>query len=129
MVHLEDVYITLVNNTGSDWSSFSINYDAYVNPSFQATLAVLGTGSGNPAVISTVFTDPTYDLITGFEADFIGGESISVGVEGSLSDFVYGLDTFMPITISTSAVPVPAAVWLFGSGLLGLVGIARRKKS
>jgi hypothetical protein len=26
-------------------------------------------------------------------------------------------------------VPVPAAVWLFGSGLLGLVGIARRKRS
>ena len=25
-------------------------------------------------------------------------------------------------------VPVPAAAWLFGSGLLGLVGIARRKK-
>lgn len=29
----------------------------------------------------------------------------------------------------TSPVPVPAAVWLFGSGLLGLVGVARRKKS
>lgn len=28
-----------------------------------------------------------------------------------------------------TAVPVPAAVWLFGSGLLGLVGIARRKKA
>jgi len=26
-----------------------------------------------------------------------------------------------------SAVPVPAAVWLFGSGLLGLIGVARRK--
>jgi hypothetical protein len=26
-------------------------------------------------------------------------------------------------------IPVPAAVWLFGSGLLGLVGVARRKKS
>ena len=26
-----------------------------------------------------------------------------------------------------SMVPVPAAVWLFGSGLLGLVGLARRK--
>ena len=29
----------------------------------------------------------------------------------------------------TPEVPVPAAVWLFGSGLLGLVGVARRKKS
>ena len=28
-----------------------------------------------------------------------------------------------------SAVPVPAAVWLFASGLLGLVSIARRKKT
>jgi len=28
-----------------------------------------------------------------------------------------------------SAVPVPAAVWLFGSGLLGLIGVARRKKA
>jgi len=28
-----------------------------------------------------------------------------------------------------SAVPVPAAAWLFGSGLLGLIGVARRKKS
>ena len=26
------------------------------------------------------------------------------------------------------AVPVPAAVWLFGSGLIGLVGVAKRKK-
>ena len=30
---------------------------------------------------------------------------------------------------SISSVPIPAAVWLFGSGLLGLVGIARRKKA
>jgi len=27
-----------------------------------------------------------------------------------------------------TVVPVPAAVWLFGSGLMGLVGMARRKK-
>ncbi len=32
------------------------------------------------------------------------------------------------VDVSTSAVvPVPAAVWLFGSGLLGLVGVARRR--
>lgn len=30
---------------------------------------------------------------------------------------------------AASAVPVPAAVWLFGSGLIGLIGLARRKKS
>ncbi len=36
-----------------------------------------------------------------------------------------GLD----LRIEVSAVPVPAAVWLFGSGLLGLAGIARRRKA
>ena len=30
---------------------------------------------------------------------------------------------------NVSAVPVPAAAWLMGSGLLGLLGMARRKKS
>lgn len=30
---------------------------------------------------------------------------------------------------SVSAVPLPAAAWFFGSGLLGLVGVARRKAS
>jgi hypothetical protein len=29
-------------------------------------------------------------------------------------------------TSAVSAVPVPAAIWLFGSGLLGLVGYARK---
>ena len=33
-------------------------------------------------------------------------------------------------TMSTGAsvIPVPAAVWLFGSGLIGLVGVARRQR-
>ena len=33
--------------------------------------------------------------------------------------------TFNPAAV----VPVPAAVWLFGSGLLGLLGVARRKRT
>jgi len=32
-------------------------------------------------------------------------------------------------TANVSAIPVPAAVWLFGSGLIGLAGIARRRKA
>lgn len=30
---------------------------------------------------------------------------------------------------AVSAVPVPATVWLFSSGLIGLIGVARRKKT
>jgi hypothetical protein len=33
------------------------------------------------------------------------------------------------VSISTSVIPVPGAVWLFGSGLLGLAGVARKRKS
>jgi len=47
---------------------------------------------------------------------------------------LYGLIDIDPSTgvvsytaSSVSAVPVPAAVWLFGSGLMGLVGVARRR--
>lgn len=31
--------------------------------------------------------------------------------------------------IEVSPVPIPAAVWLFSSGLIGLIGVARRKKT
>lgn len=33
------------------------------------------------------------------------------------------------VGLIVNPIPVPPAVWLFGSGLLGLVGIARRKKT
>ena len=33
----------------------------------------------------------------------------------------------LTITTSPAVVPVPAAVWLFSSGLIGLIGVARRK--
>jgi len=36
---------------------------------------------------------------------------------------------FSGVVSQVSAVPVPAAVWLFGSGLMGLVGVARRRKA
>jgi hypothetical protein len=37
-----------------------------------------------------------------------------------------GLEPFLEVT--TAVIPIPAAAWLFGSGLLGLIGIVRCKK-
>lgn len=31
--------------------------------------------------------------------------------------------------LHTIAAPIPAAIWLFGSGLLGLIGVSRKKKA
>lgn len=38
-----------------------------------------------------------------------------------------GIEYLLHLEGTISAVPVPAAVWLFGSGLLGLLGVARRR--
>lgn len=50
---------------------------------------------------------------------------------GIISANLGSLDTidFLVDRVTVSAVPVPAAVWLFGSGLLGLIGVVRRKKA
>lgn len=62
----------------------------------------------------------TYNALTGeFTASWV-----SFINHGALP----GAQTSTYITGYVSAVPVPAAVWLFGSGLLGLVGLARRNK-
>ena len=59
--------------------------------------------------------------------DGIGGSPM---VAGPFPGFNANFDiTSIHVDNITSAVPVPAAVWLFGSGLLGLVGVARRKKA
>jgi len=52
---------------------------------------------------------------------FEGGGAASIGDPLDLSSGGF--------SGSLSIVPVPAAVWLFGSGLIGLIGIARRKKA
>ena len=48
---------------------------------------------------------------------------------GSTATMYNGSGVFYDnINFDRVAVPVPAAVWLFGSGLLGLLGVARRRK-
>lgn len=51
---------------------------------------------------------------------------VPLGDDSGFGGVLYSLNLEGTVA-SVSAVPVPAAVWLFGSGLLGLVGVARRK--
>ena len=63
------------------------------------------------------------DLIT-YTAIDVEGDGIR-GYQMVSGPFA-GLNVTMDVTVET---PIPAAAWLFGSGLIGLIGIARRKKS
>ena len=73
-------------------------------------------------------------LNTGLSAPLPGSYSISMEILGGYStpteDTLAGISPFNANGVGTfSAVPVPPALWLFGSGLMGLVGIARRKRA
>jgi hypothetical protein len=49
-------------------------------------------------------------------------------IEGTLSQSGGG-NGFLSGAVSVSEVPLPAAFWLFGSGLVGVAGIARRRRA
>jgi hypothetical protein len=86
--------------TGSVINNFGqVNYDG-------------GLAYGDGVLYSTALQGHinAYDVATGAVINSFG----QVNYDGGLA---YGV----------SAVPVPAAAWLFGSALIGLVGINRRK--
>ena len=61
------------------------------------------------------------------EADLVSG--IGGNRYGWFDYNEFDVPAFDNTSMSVNAVPVPAAVWLFGPGLIGLIGIARRKKT
>ncbi len=62
------------------------------------------------------------NVLTGTEFIFTNPNSL----EGNRKQFyISALDV---VTSSPAPVPVPAAVWLFGTGFVGLVGMAKRRK-
>ena len=68
-----------------------------------------GDMSGNINVVTAMYDGST---------DWINNGS---GAESASDEFIYAEFT------QTSAVPIPAAAWLFGSALIGLAGIKRKK--
>ncbi len=77
------------------------------------TGAIEGIGAGNSMFDYVAGPGPFAECGIGFDC-------------ASVTDFATGAASFSNQFVMVSAVPVPAAVWLFGSGLLGLVGVARR---
>ena len=60
------------------------------------------------------------------DGDGNGSPGIKMALGGPFANFQAN---FNLNGITPAAVPLPAAVWLLGSGLLGLVGVARRKSN
>jgi len=85
---------------------------------------------GDYGVLFTDFNSFFTDLDGGLTVTYNGGTQATL-LDISIANFA---GTLTPSNIASiyidpqvSAVPVPAAAWLFGSGLLGLVGFSRRK--
>ena len=89
---------------------------------------VLGT---NPSGTLPLLTDTVVDATNGDVG--IGGSPMQAGpfknFNANFDIMSMHIDTCTPdVCPPPAVVPVPAAVWLFGSGLVGLAGIARRRK-
>jgi hypothetical protein len=82
--------------------------------------SIFGTGI-ETATGAQIATDPLTDGVTtftyGVPSEVSGGTHLFLGT--AMQPFV---------AYEQTVIPIPPAVWLFGSGLLGLAGIARRKK-
>lgn len=90
-------------------TTFNANYDLFSNVQLYYWTATEGAN-----------TD--YAWVFSFDQGFQGTvNKYSVGVNANHAWAVYSGDV--------SAVPVPPAVWLFGSGLIGLICFTRRKKA
>ncbi|MDO8706131.1 MAG: VPLPA-CTERM sorting domain-containing protein [Sulfuricaulis sp.] len=70
-------------------------------------------------------SDSTAGLALSFTASGIHSITLTQNSASGSFDGTIGFDNLSFNTVQ--AVPVPAAVWLFASGLLGLIGVARRK--
>lgn len=100
--------------------------------------AIIGTpdnwgfnsGGDNPLVSDLLgMAATTYDLTFDVGPGASLGTTYSIEVLFAGPDGTGGNGRWLDISsFDVTVVPIPAAVWLFGSGLLGLVGVARHRR-
>ena len=78
-------------------------------------VAVVTCAAGSGCASGSTYTLDYYATVPVGDPSNFGGVKYLLHLDGVIGD-------------APAAIPVPAAVWLFGSGLLGLVGVARRRK-
>jgi hypothetical protein len=85
-------------------------------------------GTFNNAYVHRVYFDPDDPLLpnTAYWYDYIVP---GVGFVKQIDYSAYSNSPKVMELVQITSVPIPAAVWLFGSGLIGLIGVARRKKA
>lgn len=115
----DNVSMNIYNNTGVGWSGFDFTL---VGVGFDDADVVLNTGAFPEFQYHEI--DPATGLPSGITLAF--DPLVEVGLSASgLIDTSFSSTYSLILTPTT--VPVPAAVWLFGSGLLGLIGVARKR--
>ena len=107
-------------------------FQSTTNVPHAATFSLFSTvpaNQGNSLVAMdtyTVMLNIPFSMSYSLRADVQQGSTIDLSNTGYMN---FILPTGVSITsmagYGVSAVPLPAAVWLFGSGLLGLIGLAR----
>ena len=78
-------------------------------------------------------TDIIPDLLVDILNDMVGVNNFFFydfrsSDENELVEEVLGRTTLTSWNYAGSPVPIPPTLWLFGSGIVGLVGMSRRKK-
>jgi hypothetical protein len=97
--------------------------------SLSGTLRILGLNGYNP-IAGNSFTIATFDDGLADASDLTGifSHIIWSGFNPGISFTASYFDHSIVLNATTAPVPVPGAIWLFGSGVLGLMGCARRTR-
>ena len=107
-------------------------------PAGLGTINITNAILGGPDPTTTTLVEGSENLMFGYLASGIPGlVNAPAGAfdPNALGEYNFGISVGQSgwgvenVRMDVQVVPVPAAVWLFGSGLLGLVGMARRKKA